>query len=535
MAHEFIHGLLDHEVPLFYQYQSGAINESLADIFGELFDLAEPSGTDTAATRWLIGEDTPRGAFRDMQDPLRFGHPDRVRSPRWHRSAADDGGVHRNSGVGNKAAALIADGGTFRGQAVAGIGEERTARIFYQAITSRLTPAANYLDLADALVAACTDLAGSAGLTMAHCASVRDATQATQMHLEPRELAPKQAPLCAPGRRPVDVFADDLEDPGAGRWVIQRLAGTRKGWYYPQNPNDDPAWDGTWASSGQTNFYAPDFGSRSDTVIQTRQPVKLPEGAFLHFEHGYSFDAAGSRRYDGGIVEVRVGGGPWKGVNALLTHGGYNGQIARGTGNPLAGRRAWTGDSHGWSSARVDLSSFAGQWLRLRFRMASDRAVSGLGWYVDDVRIYACAEDTDKPTGTLSIDAGAASTGDAQVDLSIGYADASTWVTHVRVSNSPALGGSGQLLAGITMPIRATPWPGTWSTPALGGTPGAGPKAVYGQVRDAAGHWSDVFSDDIELLPLAVIRGLRQPGSGLTGRSWTGSRSARRPGTPWRS
>ena len=97
------------------------------------------------------------------------------------------------------------------------------------------------------------------------------------MHLEPRELAPKQAPLCAPGRRPVDVFTDDLEDPGAGRWVIQRLAGTRKGWYYPQNPNDDPAWDGTWASSGQTNFYAPDLGVRSDTVIQIRQPVKLPE------------------------------------------------------------------------------------------------------------------------------------------------------------------------------------------------------------------------------------------------------------------
>ena len=91
-------------------------------------------------------------------------------------------------------------------------------------------------------------------------------------------------------------------------------------------------------------------------------------------------------------------------MNALLTHGGYNGQIVRGTGNPLAGKRAWTGDSHGWSSARVDLSSFAGQWLRLRFRMASDRAVSGRGWYVDDVRIYACAEDTDRPTGTLTID-----------------------------------------------------------------------------------------------------------------------------------
>ena len=173
--------------------------------------------------------------------------------------------------------------------------------------------------------------------------------------------------------------------------------------------------------------------------------------------------------------------------------------IARGTGNALAGKRAWTGDSHGWSSARVDLSSFAGQWLRLRFRMASDRAVSGIGWYVDDVRIYACAVDTDKPTGTLSIDAGAASTSDTAVDLAIDYADASTWVTHLRVSNSPALGAGGQLQDGITVPARETlAW--DLADAGLGGTPGTGPKAVFGQVRDAAGHWSDVFSDDIELL-----------------------------------
>ena len=250
----------------------------------------------------------------------------------------------------------MADGGTFRGVTVAGIGETRTARVFYQALTTRLTPAANYIDLADALVAACTDLAGSGGLTMAHCASVRDATRATQMHLEPRALAPRQAPLCAPGRRPVDVFADDLEDPAAGRWVSQRLVGTRKGWYYPQNPNDDRAWDGTWASSGVTNFYAADYGSRSDTVIQTREPVQVPAGAFLRFEHGYSFDASGPRRYDGGIVEVKVGRRAVAGPERALHARGLQRPIARGTGSTLAGRRAYTGDSHGWSSARVDLS-----------------------------------------------------------------------------------------------------------------------------------------------------------------------------------
>ena len=69
-----------------------------------------------------------------MRDPARFGDPDRVRSPRWHvRARGDNGGVHRNSGVGNKAASLIAEGGTFNGRDIEGIGRTRTARIYYQA------------------------------------------------------------------------------------------------------------------------------------------------------------------------------------------------------------------------------------------------------------------------------------------------------------------------------------------------------------------------------------------------------------------
>ena len=76
VAHEFTHGVLDHEAPLFYFYQSGAINESYADVFGEIIDLGYPGGKDNAWVRWKIGEDSPRGAFRDMRNP------GRVRSPR---------------------------------------------------------------------------------------------------------------------------------------------------------------------------------------------------------------------------------------------------------------------------------------------------------------------------------------------------------------------------------------------------------------------------------------------------------------------
>ncbi len=240
VAHEFVHGILDAEAPLFYHYQSGAINEALADIFGELIDLSYAGGTDTAATAWRIGEDTPIGAFRDMRDPGRFGDPDRVRSPRWHVGSGDDGGVHRNSGVANKAASLLADGGTFGGRDIAAIGRPRTARIFYQALTTRLTPAANYIDLADALLAACTDLAGDGDITMAHCTSVRDATRATQMHLQPKRMAPRRAPICGPGRRPVDVYVDDLENPAAGLWQPERLRGQETRLVLPAEPQQRP-------------------------------------------------------------------------------------------------------------------------------------------------------------------------------------------------------------------------------------------------------------------------------------------------------
>jgi Zn-dependent metalloprotease len=501
VAHEFVHGILDHEAPLFYHYQSGAINESFADVFGELVDLSYPKGNDRPRVKWRIGEDTPIGAFRDMKHPPRFGHPDRVRSPKWHTGPGDDGGVHRNNGVGNKAAYLMADGGSFRGTRVRGIGRNRTARVWYQALTTRLTSAANYIDLYDALNAACTDLAGSGGMTLAHCKSVRQATTVTQMNQKPRTNAPRTAPVCAVGKAPIDVFRDDLEDPGADRWESDRLVGKKRGWFYPQNPNNVAGWDGSWSSSGKLNFYAPNRGSRSDSVMRMRAPVELPPKAYLRFEHGFDFDKDARRRYDGGLVEIKVDGGPWRGVGQLFTHGGYDGRIAKGTGNPLKGRKAFTGSSRGWAQARVDLRAFAGSKVKVRFRMGSDRKVGARGWYIDDIRIYTCSADDEPPTGSLTIDAGADRTREPDATLALTWADADTWVTRLRLSNSKKMNGPGIVLAkGINMPIRDTV---RWdlSDTTWGGSGKPGTRRVYAQVRDAAGNWSDVFSDAIEWRP----------------------------------
>jgi hypothetical protein len=216
---------------------------------------------------------------------------------------------------------------------------------------------------------------------------------ATQLHLQPAELAPSTAPVCGAGTTAQDVFSDDLEDTESGRWKTGLLVGRARGWYYPPNPNDDRTWDATWASSGDKNLYGVDRGTRSDAFIRLTQPIAdLPEGAYLRFEHGYAFDR-GKKRFDGGVVELRIDGEPWQDVGeGRFTHGGYDGRIATGTGNPLKGRRAFTGDSHGYGASRIDLSDLAGRTVELRFRLGSDRAAGGYGWYIDDIRVYTCLD-----------------------------------------------------------------------------------------------------------------------------------------------
>ena len=150
----------------------------------------------------------------------------------------------------------------------------------------------------------------------------------------------------------------------------------------------------------------------------------------------------------------------------------------------------------GWSQTRVDLSGFAGSEVKVRFRMGSDRKVGARGWYIDDIRIYTCAADRDKPTGTMTIDGGAPTTADRRVLLELRYSDPTTWVSHVRVSSSPRMKG-GKLLKGITMEARETlAWDLADTT--YGSAGARGMRRVYAQVRDEAGLWSPVFSDVIE-------------------------------------
>ena len=197
IAHELTHGVTAATSALIYSGESGAMNESLSDVFAELAEQTELG----PRTDWLMGEDLHVAGvpspIRDLRDPTRqlqgphSGQPDRLHSPLFRTASScswdnDFCYVHLNSGVGNKTGYLITAGGAFNGQTVVGIGVAKAARLYWE-VERRLSPRAGYLDLGRVLNAACRGLVGSVGFTAADCLNVARATTAT-------EIAPPPAP-----------------------------------------------------------------------------------------------------------------------------------------------------------------------------------------------------------------------------------------------------------------------------------------------------------------------------------------------------
>jgi hypothetical protein len=197
VAHEMKNLFNEYESGLIYAYESGAINESLSDIFGEFIDQTNGKGSDNTGVDWLLGEDTSIGAIRDMKNPPAFNQPDRLGSPLYDYGSSDNGGVHTNSGVGNKAAYLITAGDTFNGYTVTGIGITKAAQIYYEAQANILIPNSNYYALYLALNQACNNLIGTSGITAADCTQVNNATLATEMNTgtPPPAVPTLKAPL----------------------------------------------------------------------------------------------------------------------------------------------------------------------------------------------------------------------------------------------------------------------------------------------------------------------------------------------------
>lgn len=381
VAHEFTHGVTQYESNLFYYYQSGAINESFSDLWGEYYDQVNGLGNDTPAVKWLMGEDiSGMGTIRSMNNPPAYGDPDKMSSTYYFVGAWDNGGVHANSGVNNKAAYLMVEGGLFNSITVAGIGWDKTAAIYYEANTKLLSSGSDYSDLYYALQQACTNLIGQRGITSGDCASVKNAGDAVEMNGQPAPNFNTDAPICDAGISPTMIFSDDLES-GRGNWTFSGGMYTR--WQID-------SYLGSNAHSGVHSLYADDFPPQAATASARLDPIVIPSRAYLRFAQAYDFQSP-TYYYDGGVLEYSINGGKtWNDAGPLMDFNGYKGTIRTGTGNPLQGRSAFVGTSHGYISTRVNLASLAGKTVRFRWRMGLDGSGYAWGWWVDDVTIYRC-------------------------------------------------------------------------------------------------------------------------------------------------
>ena len=143
IAHEITHGVTSSSADLVYKYQPGALNESFSDVFGYFVDSDD----------WTMGEDlykTPNTAIRDLKDPKKYDQPDNMKDYKNYSIKYDNGGVHINSGIPNKAAY----------NTITKLGKEKSEQIYYRALTKYLTRQSNFSDASRALIQSAKDLYG---------------------------------------------------------------------------------------------------------------------------------------------------------------------------------------------------------------------------------------------------------------------------------------------------------------------------------------------------------------------------------------
>jgi hypothetical protein len=416
-------------------------------VWGEFVDLTNGAGNDTIGVRWQLGEDvTGLGTLRNMQNPPIFGDPDRMLSNNYVCSAPDQGGLHSNSGVNNKAAYLMTDGGVFNGYTVTGLGIAKVADLYYEVQTNMLTSGSNYLDLYNALTQAAINL----GYSASDRQEIQDALQAVQMNQRPC-ADPPAATLCSAGQPPAFLFFDDLENITSGNWTSTAISGTNQ-WFYPQTTNPY-GFDATYASSGIYNMWGYNAPVTGDYFIRMNSGITLAANTFLHFKHDWNFEAA----YDGGVVEYSTNGGStWNDAGPLFTDNGYNGTINTSFGNPLGGRSAFTGESHGYTASRLNLSSLAGQNVRFRFRIGTDSNIDDFGWFLDDIHIYTCSDSVLPPPSNLT------ATPALQTLINLAWTDNSNTESGFKIERSP--NGTSDWTQIATVGANITAYPNTGLT-----------------------------------------------------------------------
>jgi hypothetical protein len=177
-----------------------------------------------------------------------------------------------------------------------------------------------------------------------------------------------------------EFFADTVES-GESKWT--HASGIQK----KKNRMDTWVISGKRVHSGSSAWFTPDVGIKVIDVHLDSVPIALPADSRnlqLVFFHTFEFERG---TWDGGVLEISSGG-DFEDLGPKILSGKYNGTIRDFTSNPLIGRPGWVEGRLGtFQQVVVDLSSYAGKTVTIRFRIGTDQDGKGLGWYIDDVSL----------------------------------------------------------------------------------------------------------------------------------------------------
>ncbi len=247
-GHEMTHGVIENTAKLEYRNQSGALNESFADIFGVLIDNDD----------WTIGEDVvkknvfPSGALRSLQNPNQGGKSDPGYQPKNMSQYAflrdipseDNGGVHVNSGIPNHAFYLFTTS--------SGMNREKAEKVYYRVLTTYLTRTSKFTDLRLAVIQASKDLYGE-GSEAAAARAAFDAVGITD---------PSGGSTSNP-TTPTPPTNDILENPGTESLVVH-------------DPTDGSMYAGAFTGNAEFKVIASKYGCLG-------KPSVTDDGSFVYF------------------------------------------------------------------------------------------------------------------------------------------------------------------------------------------------------------------------------------------------------------
>jgi len=168
IGHELTHGVTQYEAGLVYWDQSGALNESFSDVFGSLVKQ-RILGQTAGEADWLIGAGllTPNvngQALRSMKEPgTAYDDPVLGKDPQpghmddYVETGADNGGVHINSGIPNRAFYIAA-------VELGGYAWEKAGQIWYVTLRDKLQVRSDFKDAATKTIQVAGDLYGAGSL-----------------------------------------------------------------------------------------------------------------------------------------------------------------------------------------------------------------------------------------------------------------------------------------------------------------------------------------------------------------------------------